>query len=590
MVADPPKRLELDTFLRTLAWQYCSKPKTLDELLRSINSELIGYDRLYDEAFLTKALDSFEHLVEKREFHDVELYVNKGAKVVSVSRMAPKKPNWKSVVEKKFPWLEVDDPRFSRALKLLMETDKDVCLVGPGGSGKSSLVQLFTAVFDKTVVLATTGAGAEVLRNAGVPAVTIHSFFRLPPHNWFDGIPKETFSNRKAASVLKACDAVIIDETSMLSSNTMEVVLQIIDKLAKKRVRVILVGDPLQLPPVVQNDKEIVSRYEKKFHGVTWFFGSPVFQDKFYGAKLTKIYRQADQEFADALSRVRVGEADDFDLKYLSLNVKATKEAMLEPGVVVLCSTNAAAKTINDLELARLPGSSNTYETINIPHETFSSYGFRKTRERTPPIELKVGSLVMCTINYNDTTASIKRDGVYLDEFEYKYYKAVGDLAVDEEGNTIGKKATFAGNFFNGSIGTVTGMGDRYVEVILTNGTYAKVGYTMRYEYEFSTDKFGKFVSTAILAYDQLALIPARAITKHKAQGHTFDRVHVEVSKNQFAHGILYVALSRVRTLAGLSVDREITSADVTTSREAIDFLNSHLFEDPLEEEQFELE
>jgi ATP-dependent exoDNAse (exonuclease V) alpha subunit len=203
------------------------------------------------------------------------------------------------------------------------------------------------------------------------------------------------------------------------------------------------------------------------------------------------------------------------------------------------------------------------------------------------PVEFKVGSLVMCTMNHNSDKVGLQSSDI--NEFDRLYYEAQDEWENNsDKGKDFFCRKTFSGTFFNGSIGNVEELYDRHVVVRLVTGLVVSVGYSLCYEYEYVVDK-GELKPVPILAYDKLALIPARALTIHRSQGHSFDRVHIEVPPVAFAPGLLYVAASRVRTLAGLSVNREIKPDDVRVNHDALEFVESSSFRVP-EIGEFDLE
>jgi ATP-dependent exoDNAse (exonuclease V) alpha subunit len=576
------------------SWKTVTRPLVIEQLLRIFNKELKEKERgvEYTKESLLDDLNKAKS-VSSRNIKGITYYVNNlatGAGVIK--KTLPKK--WKDVLSSEFSFLDITDPDFARALDTLVNSNSDVCLVGQAGTGKTSLTKIFTKIYENSIVLATTGAAAEVLRDGGIPAQTIHSFFKLPPDPWFDEIPHNALTNLKAKKALKAASALIIDEVSMLSANTLEIILQTIDHLllyTGNKIRTILVGDPLQLPPVVDISKtEIWKRYKTTYGGKVMFFASPSYiGGGFVGRALNKVYRQKDPEFSSILEKLRIGETDSLDLKQIS-NVVDTDKAMLEPGVVVLASTNATVNSINDKELKRLPGIETIYEPNTFSPVEFAKYlPLKYEKTGLNPIKLKIGSLVMCTTNHSENSIGTPEES--LNSFEEGYYSAQAEWIINDDSHLKGlwfKKNTFSGDFWNGSIGTIVEMHKRHVVVELTNSSIISVGYKMKYDYEYETDSKGKLRSIPVSAYEELACIPARAITINKSQGKTLDKVHVIIPPKQFQPGMLYVAISRCKTLSGLTVNREITSEDILVNEEALNFING--FETSEDIELYELD
>lgn len=409
------------------------------------------------------------------------------------------------------------DQEQDQALELLesKEWPSPILLItGRAGTGKSTLLRHFRDhTRRKAVVVAPTGIAA-----INVGGQTIHSLFGLPPIplNLDDErIPRHSPMSVRGR-VLSQVEVVIVDEISMVRADlfdAMDYSLRIHSRnsyLPFGGRRVALFGDPLQLEPVMGSDAE--QRLIEEHYGSPFFFDSRVAQTVGISAfVLRKVHRQSeDSVLLAALDDVRRGRlVEVLDV----FNSRVLARGAHPDGAVVLTSTRAAAEQINLRYLANLPGPEKVYE------------GFIQGRfePRDLPADLRlvlrVGAQVMFTKN--------------------------GEQWV------------------NGTVGRVVGLhADQIIVEVPDRGNLVvapEVWERMEYHWD---PRERKIAANVIGTYTQFPLRHAWALTIHKAQGLTFDRVVVDLGRGAFAHGQAYVALSRCRTLAGLHLVRPLRAQD----------------------------
>lgn len=410
-------------------------------------------------------------------------------------------------------------PEFQQAFELLENTDQNVFLTGKAGTGKSTFLKYFREnTAKKMAVVAPTGVAA-----LNVGAQTIHSFFRLKP----------SFVDVKAlkptrSKVLKELELLIIDEVSMVRADIFEGIdhsLKLVRKNNKSfgGVQVCVIGDLFQLPPVV-------TREEKEFFGqyyqTPFFFGTKSYADaKFKTIQFNTIHRQNDGAFIQILNTIRAGTCDAIELE--ALNSRLNPKASPAPGTLVLTTTNALAEDINATKLAGLGGKPRSYAgTLS------GDFGMKGGRLPAPEeLILKVGAQVMFVKN-------------------------------DSEGRWV-----------NGTIGLVEKLGNEMISVSVGNVVYEVEPEKWKtIGYEFSEEK-GEIAEKTLGTYMQFPLTLAWAITIHKSQGKTLERVIIDLGSGAFAAGQLYVALSRCKSLAGIALKQPITPADIRCNNEVIEFM-----------------
>ncbi|XBQ17511.1 MAG: AAA family ATPase [Oceanicaulis sp.] len=385
-------------------------------------------------------------------------------------------------------------------------------LTGRAGTGKTTVTRaILRRLGGRAAVLAPTGVAAM---NAG--GQTLHSFFRLPPRLITPGDIRRV----RNARAIQALSTLVIDEISMVRSDLMQAVdfslrLNRDSNEPFGGVRLVLVGDLAQLPPIARGEE---AAFLEETYGGPFFFHAPSFRDAgFTMVELSKVHRQADPDFVEILNAVREGELTP-DLSE-RLGERVTGRTGLEASAthVVLTATNEAAARINQARLDGLLG-----EPRGFSGKVEGEFDPRLFPTEDPLI-LKAGARVM----------TIRNDP--------------------------------GGRYVNGSIGEVVGFTPDGVKV-LVNGetvTVEKVSWErMRYAADAKT---GALKRETIGSYAQYPLRLAWAMTIHKSQGLTLDRVFLDVSRRLFAHGQAYVALSRARTFEGLELSHAVRPTDIIT-------------------------
>jgi len=416
---------------------------------------------------------------------------------------------------------------FRGALEQMENTDSNIFITGRAGTGKSTLLDYFKSVTKKNVaILAPTGVAA-----LNVQGQTIHSFFHFKPD-----ITPETVRRAYGSVMYRALDAIVIDEISMVRADLLDCVDRFMrlngrdSELPFGGVQMIFIGDLYQLPPVVQNDEESIFRTHYK---------SPYFFDAFSYADLSirfielkKHYRQKEQEFIDLLNAIRSNAISDVQIRQLNGRVDPSFEPPDDMHYVTLAPTNRLADHINAERLSRIGG----------PPRVFKAHISNDFDKRVHPapdsLELKAGAQVMMLNN---------------DRHRRWVNGSMGEV-IAMEGPP-------------GWHGTIT--------VRLLDGFDVKVEPHTWDLFRFSYDvPSRKLVSRNVGNFSQYPMMLAWAVTIHKSQGKTFDRVVIDLGSGTFAHGQLYVALSRCTTMAGVVLKRPVERRHIMMDHKVVEFLN----------------
>jgi ATP-dependent exoDNAse (exonuclease V) alpha subunit len=428
------------------------------------------------------------------------------------------------------PDFEVLFQAYQSELQRLDRAGQILFLTGKAGTGKSTLLRLYTMLHPTdTIVLAPTGIAAV---NCG--GVTIHSFFGLPfrPLTIGDHEIKKYGKNHPKNKLINKANTFIIDEISMVRAD----ILDAIDYSLRVNTgnlhepfggkRMIFIGDLFQLEPVVKNNTVEYLMFNE-FYKTPYFFSARALDKvQMEMMELTKIYRQQDPYFIGMLDNIRSNEIESEDLFNLNQQELKPHEAV-DPYTITLTTTNATAQLINDKQLSCLPEPEVLYPAV--------------------------------------ITGEINKSHVSADEI----------LRL-----RIGAQVVFLKNdpnkrWVNGTIGRVVQCDREMIKVLLENGTEHEV---MPAEWEnniYSWDeKNHRIKSETIGIFRQIPVKAAWAITIHKSQGLTFERLRIDLGKGTFAHGQLYVALSRAKSLEGLKLNRPVRYKDVIVDERVIEFMS----------------
>lgn len=418
--------------------------------------------------------------------------------------------------------------RQTEAIEAIAEGDGNVFLTGGGGTGKSVVVgEAVRRLRDrgmKVVVCAPTGVAAQ-----NVHGSTIHRAFRFP----IGPIVADRLDEVRPTQVVRKADVVLIDEIGMVRRDTMDAIARVVDRENSGRrggrgpLRLVVVGDFFQLPPVVSGRDEPALRdqYGEDADGGFYAFQADGWKDMgFHACVLDETMRQKDPGFTAALNQARRG--DDACLPFL--NRLASRRPPRD--AVRLVASNRSAEKVNDDRLKGLKGRTRTLEGA-------TTGSFRPSDMAVPErLKLKRGARVMIVANDPD------------------------------------------GRYVNGSTGVVERFGARTddggeaIEVSLDDGDTVAVPRNQWENIEYRVEH-GRLVEEVIGTFSQFPLKPAWAITFHKSQGQTLEKAVVD--PRTFADGQLYVGLSRVRSADGLSLTRRVTPDDLRVSHAVIDFYRS---------------
>ena len=424
-----------------------------------------------------------------------------------------------------------------KVFNLIENTNDLFYITGKAGSGKSTLLNhLRTHTKKRFIVAAPTGISAVNVRGS-----TIHSAFRLPPRLIK---PDELFVNCTANywQLLRRLDMLILDECSMVRVDVMTGIDTILKKARPQSahlpfagLQLIMFGDTLQLPPVVEHSLE---GYFNKTYGSPYFFDSPAIKEATIQLiELQEVFRQTEPEFKALLDAIRDGTVTQKQIEHLNTRVLPPEDAEKLPkdGTVILASTNEIARQVNNKKLSK------------IPHPQF----FSTAR----------------------TTGNFSQDRYPTDEvLLLKKTAQVLMLANDRKhrwvNGSLGKITRISPSEFDDEYGEFAAI---YVEIDgeefrVPRETWGTVKY-------FWSNRDNSVREEAVNSFTQLPMKPAWGITIHKAQGATFDSVTVDLGHGAFAFGQVYTALSRCRSFEGLHLKRPLRMKDILVDQKVLSFL-----------------
>ncbi|MCD6450661.1 MAG: AAA family ATPase [Thermotogaceae bacterium] len=415
---------------------------------------------------------------------------------------------------------------FKKALHLMENTKKNILITGRAGTGKSTLLDYFrNNTKKKVVILAPTGVAA-----VNVKGQTIHSFFGFGPDITVDKVEKIV---KEFPNIYTEIDAIIIDEISMVRADLLDAIDKFLKINTSKRrpkkkpfggKQMIFFGDLYQLPPVATRmEKDVINQlYESPY-----FFSANVMKETDLEiVELTEVFRQKDIEFIELLDAIRHGENSPEILEKLNERYIPDFEPPEGEFYIYLTSTNKKAREINERKLQELPGElfriqgrvSGEFDSGSLPTDI--------------NLNIKIGAQVM--LLNNDSL----------------------------------------GRWINGTIGEVVDI-DNYDESIYVELETGEIVEVKPFEWKLFRYVLNdeKVDTVEVGTFLQFPLKLAWAITIHKSQGKTFEKVIIDLSGGIFSPGQLYVALSRCTSFEGLVLLQPVKKGHVFMNWKAAKFL-----------------
>jgi ATP-dependent DNA helicase PIF1 len=424
--------------------------------------------------------------------------------------------------------------QFVKSLNFMESNTKNVFITGKAGTGKSTLLTYFRKNTQKKVaVLAPTGTAA-----VNIKGQTIHSFFGFKPDVTLESIKtrRKDLGNKKE-DIYRTLDAIIIDEISMVRADLLDCIDKFLRLNGKKidkpfgGLQIIFIGDLYQLPPVVPSKEKLIF---KSYYSTPYFFSAHCFEGlEMEFIELGKIYRQSDLKFIQLLNAIRNNSIIDTDIEIINECYNEDFEPDIDDFYIYLTTTNANAELINSQRLSVIKGKEFTF--TGRVEGNFA-------KEQLPTLidlKLKLGSQVMMLNN------------------------------------------DINGRFINGTIGKIMNI-DRDYEIpklIILLETGKKVSVT-----PYSWESYNFYLEGTELksnitgTFTQYPVMLAWAITIHKSQGKTFDKVILDIGKGTFAHGQMYVALSRCTSLKGLVLKKKISKKHIWMDFNVVKFVTNYQY------------
>lgn len=433
--------------------------------------------------------------------------------------------------------IDTDNREFQNALRLITDTNQSVFLTGKAGTGKSTFLKYICAnTKKKYIILAPTGIAA-----VNVGGMTMHSFFKMPlkplipddPDYMPRKIRKTMKLPKEKVNIIKQLDMIIIDEISMVRADMIDFMDKVL-KVYSNNMRepfggkqMLFVGDIFQLEPVVTSDmRDILRRYYPDF----FFFNARAFNEiNIVPIELKKIYRQTDSEFISLLDKIRINQATEMDIQ--TINRRYAPNYINNSGdfAITLATRRDTVDSINEMHLAEIKAEEHTF--AGKIEGTFPIQNLPTSQELT----LKVGAQVIFIRNDRNQ------------------------------------------RWINGTIGKISDIGSDDIEVELENGKRYSLQpeqwENMQYEYD---EKEKRIKETILGVFEQFPVKLAWALTIHKSQGLTFNRVIIDISGGAFSSGQTYVALSRCTSIDGITLRQPIRLRDIIVNRSVVEF--SRLF------------
>ncbi|MBK6962477.1 MAG: AAA family ATPase [Bacteroidales bacterium] len=437
--------------------------------------------------------------------------------------------------------LDENNPEFSYAAEFVTHTNRMLYLTGKAGTGKTTFLKYLKATCNKNmVVLAPTGVAAV---NAG--GQTIHSFFNIKPSVYVpgdkrlrvrapEGDPDKSVINdhfryhRDKLEIIRGLELLVIDEISMVRCDLLDVIDRLLRVFRKREftpfggVQVVLIGDTFQLPPIVNHDDWNILG---NFYTSPFFFSSRALQaQKPVYIELKKIYRQKDQDFIDLLNRIRINSLMAGDIEMLNHRYMHGFTPEQEEDYIILATHNRLVEETNEKRLREIDEPLFHFEAT--VEGIFSESSFPTDRD----LRLKEGAQVMFLKNDRNR------------------------------------------RFYNGKIGHIVEISEDGLFVDVDEGDIIEVKREEWANIRYAWDPKGsRVVEETIGSFIQYPLKLAWAITVHKSQGLTFEKIIADLEE-AFAPGQVYVALSRCTTFSGVLLKTPLNPRAIKTDPVVLEF------------------
>ncbi|WP_163337235.1 helix-turn-helix domain-containing protein [Desulfopila sp. IMCC35008] len=425
-----------------------------------------------------------------------------------------------------------DNPELLLAHEFVRYTNCNIFLTGKAGTGKTTFLHDIALQSEKRLIItAPTGVAAI---NAG--GVTLHSFFQMPFSPFVPGAEmyneqRHHRMSREKKNIIRSLDLLVIDEISMVRADLLDCVDHMLRRHRRSDkpfggVQLLMIGDLHQLPPVVRDQEWQLLR--NHYQSPYFFSSTALSKTELIPIELKKIYRQSDQTFIDILNQVRNNQLEPATLKKLNSRLDPDFYPADDEGYITLCTHNSRADSINVTKLAELTGPGSFFNAElegDFPEHAYPTID---------TLELKKGAQVMFVRN---------------------------DPSPDKE-------------YFNGKIGTIMAIDDEEILVkCQDDANMITVARTTWQNTKYTLDPETNEISTEVIGtFTQYPLKLAWAITIHKSQGLTFDRAIID-AEAAFAHGQVYVALSRCRTFEGLVLSSPVASSGIKSDQTVNQFV-----------------
>jgi hypothetical protein len=426
----------------------------------------------------------------------------------------------------------VHDQHTRKAMDLVRK-GQSFFITGKAGTGKTMLlkkiVQECRARGKNIAVTAPTGIAAK-----NAEGKTLHSMFGLKTFVFIPGQTRRWYHLDSARErIIKNLDILVIDEISMVRCDVLDMVDHSLRRIKGNRkpfggIQVIFFGDLFQLPPVVMDkDEELLYKHYEK--NSPYFFSSDVIKKMpFPVLELKKVYRQPDDEFVRILNNIREGNYLPSDRATLNKRYKPDYEPAGNEPSIYLRTRNWKVNAHNYSKLKKLPGEPDIFWAIVkdvFPENLYPTEN---------PLKLKVGAKVMLIRNDNDN------------------YK-----------------------FVNGTQGIISSIYDGEIRVKTVDGDLISLEQSKWELYDYIYNEETKTIDPIVVgSFTQYPIKLAWAVTIHKSQGMTFEKAIVDARKS-FAPGQVYVALSRCRSLEGLTLTSRIAEDDIMVDPKVISYMKN---------------